>query len=373
MFRVNGITPVFVVLFCGVSTTILVASRLVLRPLLARIRVRGHNCRHVVVVGTGPSARRLAEKFEAEPGLGYRLVGFVDDDWAEMGSFRKTGYPLVSTIAEFPRLLEETVVDEVVICLPMSTYYRQASRMVALAQEQGIVVRVRADFFDLQSMRHGPSCDSEEFVTLYPGAMDSPTVVAKRLVDIAFSGVLLLLALPVFILVPILIKLDSAGPVFFLQQRRGLNKRPFTMIKFRTMHQNAEQMLDSVKHLMEKAGPGFKIKDDPRITRVGKFLRRTSLDELPQLINVLKGEMSLVGPRPLFAWEFERIEEPWIKRRCSVRPGLTGLWQVSGRSDLPFDKRVELDLQYIDNWSLELDFQILAQTLPAVVLGRGAV
>jgi len=171
----------------------------------------------------------------------------------------------------------------------------------------------------------------------------------------------------------VLIKFKSSGPIFFTQLRPGLNKRPFRMIKFRTMVKDADEIIDRFAHLNQESGPAFKIKNDPRITSIGKLLRRASVDELPQLINVLKGEMSLVGPRPLFYWEFERINEDWIKRRCSVKPGITGLWQVNGRSNLAFDKRILIDLEYIDNWSLGLDFSILLKTLPAVLFSKGAV
>ena len=145
------------------------------------------------------------------------------------------------------------------------------------------------------------------------------------------------------------------------------------MIKFRTMVKDADKMLDEVAHLNEEMGPVFKIKDDPRITGIGKFLRKTSMDELPQLINILKGDMSLVGPRPFFYWEFDRIEDPWIKRKLSVKPGLTGLWQVNGRSNVTFDRRIRMDLEYIDNWSLAMDFRILAKTIPVVLFAHGAV
>jgi exopolysaccharide biosynthesis polyprenyl glycosylphosphotransferase len=242
------------------------------------------------------------------------------------------------------------------------------SAIIAQCEEQGIVVRVQLDF-----PREGHMSQASQVVTLYSGAMSDAAVVVKRVVGLVVSAVAVVVTLPLWPIVAALIKLDSPGPVLFRQQRPGLNKRPFTMVKFRTMYVGAEGRLSEVAGRNEAGGPSFKVKDDPRVTRVGRWLRKMSLDELPQLLNVLRGEMSLVGPRPLFAWEFDRVEEAWIRRRCSVKPGLTGLWQVSGRSDLPFQKRIELDLHYIDNWSLEMDFRILARTVPAVMRGKGAL
>ena len=357
------------------ATGATIIARLVIREVLGGIRLRGHNQRYVVVVGTGPRAIRFARQIEAAPELGYQLVGFVDDTWEQMGEFQQTGYRLLGSLSDFARVLRDHVIDEAVIGLPMNSQYRRASEVVTLCEEQGIIVRTLADIFDVKAP-HSPRVNSavhETVVTLFPGAMDRPGAVGKRFLDLILSSILLVLASPVMLLAAAWVRLDSPGPVFFRQQRRGLNKRPFTMLKFRTMRQDAEQMLDSVVHLNQGGGPSFKIERDPRITRAGRYLRKFSIDELPQLINVFKGEMSLVGPRPLFAWEFDRVQEAWVKRRCSVRPGLTGLWQVSGRSDLAFDERIELDLEYIDNWSLWMDVHILARTIPAVVLGRGAV
>jgi lipopolysaccharide/colanic/teichoic acid biosynthesis glycosyltransferase len=176
----------------------------------------------------------------------------------------------------------------------------------------------------------------------------------------------------IFLVVTLLIKLTSPGPVLFVQERVGLGKRRFRLYKFRTMIQGAEKKLAEVEHLNEMSGPVFKIKNDPRITKIGKFLRKTSIDELPQLINVLKGDMSLVGPRPLPVRDYNGFDQDWQRRRFSVRPGITCLWQVTGRSNVSFDKWMKLDMEYIDNWSLILDFKILILTIPAVLRGSGA-
>ncbi len=209
-------------------------------------------------------------------------------------------------------------------------------------------------------------------ISFYTGGMHGWPVVVKRTLDFCLSYVLLVVLAPLFLITGLLIKISSPGPIFFVQERVGLNKRRFRLYKFRTMITDAEQKLSEVKHLNEVSGPVFKIKDDPRTTAIGRFLRKTSIDELPQLFNVLKGEMSLVGPRPLPVRDYEGFNQDWQRRRFSVRPGITCLWQVNGRSDLAFDNWMDLDMQYIDQWSLWLDVKILAQTLPAVLRGSGA-
>jgi exopolysaccharide biosynthesis polyprenyl glycosylphosphotransferase len=202
--------------------------------------------------------------------------------------------------------------------------------------------------------------------------MDGWQVEVKRIMDILISAIVLVLALPFFIIIAIAIKVSSSGPVFFVQERIGLNKRHIKVFKFRTMVRDAEKKQAELEELNEASGPVFKIKKDPRITSIGRVLRKLSLDEIPQLINVLVGDMSLVGPRPLPIRDYSGFSEDWHRRRFSVRPGMTCLWQVNGRSSLPFDRWMELDMEYIDKWSLWLDLKILAKTFPSVLRGSGA-
>jgi exopolysaccharide biosynthesis polyprenyl glycosylphosphotransferase len=209
-------------------------------------------------------------------------------------------------------------------------------------------------------------------VTIRSGPEDDWRLIIKRLIDVLGSAMFLLALAPVFGAVALLIRLDSPGPVFFAQERVGFNKRRFRLLKFRTMVDGADKQQARLEHLNEAGGPVFKIKGDPRITRVGKFLRRFSIDELPQLLNVLKGNMSLVGPRPLPLRDVERIDVTSHKRRFSIKPGITCLWQVNGRSNIGFDDWVRMDLEYIDKWSLVLDIMILLKTIPAVLKGPGA-
>jgi exopolysaccharide biosynthesis polyprenyl glycosylphosphotransferase len=197
-------------------------------------------------------------------------------------------------------------------------------------------------------------------------------IVAKRVLDLTISSLLIISLFPALLVVAILIKLTSPGPVLFTQNRLGLNKRRFNVYKLRTMVPDAEKRMREIEHLNEVSGPVFKVKNDPRLTPIGRFLRKTSIDELPQLFNVLTGDMSLVGPRPLPVRDYEGFNEDWQRRRFSVKPGITCLWQVRGRSSIPFEKWMKLDLQYIDKWSLWLDFQILLRTISAVLRGSGA-
>jgi exopolysaccharide biosynthesis polyprenyl glycosylphosphotransferase len=278
-----------------------------------------------------------------------------------------------AVISQLESIIAQEPVDEVFITLPRDKYGHLVDAIVRLCEEQGIIVRLWTDMFALKIARwHVDEMDGMPIVTIRSGPSDSWQLAAKRLLDVCGSAICLLALAPIFGLIALLIKLDSPGPVFFRQERVGFYKRRFRLFKFRTMVDGAEQQQQQLESLNEAEGPVFKIKGDPRITRIGKFLRRTSLDELPQLINVLKGEMSLVGPRPLPVRDVERIDVQWHKRRFSVKPGVTCLWQVNGRSNVNFSRWVQMDLEYIDNWTLGLDLKILIKTIPVVLRGSGA-
>lgn len=371
--HIQIVTPAFILVFWVASGATTVSSRLVLRHILEGLRLRGRNLRHVLIVGTNSRALDFARKIESKPELGYRIIGFVDDHWSGISELGKSGYSRVVGLKEFPNFLREHVVDEVIVGLPMNSFYQQASVIVAHCEEQGIITRFLSNIFNPKLAR----CKSEQLeddsvITLYTGAMEGWPIVAKRALDFSLSLVLLIILAPLFLVTAVLIKLASTGPVFFVQERVGLNKRRFRLYKFRTMIPEAEQKLAEVEHLNEVSGPVFKIKNDPRITPMGRFLRKTSIDELPQLINVLKGNMSLVGPRPLPARDYAGFDQDWVRRRFSVRPGITCLWQINGRSSVPFIRWMELDMEYIDQWSFSLDLKILAKTIPAVLRGSGA-
>jgi len=373
LFRIRMITPIFLISFWFASSAVTIATRLALRSFLGWVRVRGHNLRHIVIVGTNSRAVRLAQTIENKAELGYRLVGFVDQEWARSEDFRRTGYKVLSDFEHFPTFLREHVVDEVALALPMKSSYPQASRIVARCEEQGIMIRFLSNIFELRLSRtNGNEFDPDAVITAYIHPFEGWPMVIKRILDVAISLTVVVLLAPILLVTALLVKWGSPGPVFFAQERIGLNKRRFRMYKFRTMVVDAEQKRAELEERNEVDGPVFKIKDDPRVTLIGKFLRKTSIDELPQLFNVFKGEMSLVGPRPLPVRDCAGFDQDWQRRRFSVRPGITCLWQINGRSSVPFEHWMDLDMQYIDNWSLWLDLTILAKTIPAVLKGTGA-
>lgn len=367
----------FIEIFWATSTLTIAGTRLVVRTTLRRIRAHGVNSRNLLIVGTNSRALQFARSIPHRPEWGCQVTGFADDEWAGVGEVRAAGYSLVCDFAGLPGFLRRNVVDEVMIALPIRSFHEHASRIAELCEQQGIVVRLMSDFFDLKSTRPvAEDFGDGALISHYssPAVLGWPVII-KRAIDIIVSASVLVLLLPVLIATAILIKLTSPGPVFFIQKRVGLNKRVFDIFKFRTMVLDAEDRLSELEHRNEASGPVFKIKMDPRITRLGRFLRKTSIDELPQLINVFKGDMSLVGPRPLQLRDYElfTVAGPdWQRCRFSVRPGITCLWQVNGRSSIPFEQWMELDQQYVRKWSLWLDFQILAKTIPAVLRGSGA-
>lgn len=323
----------------------------------------------VLIVGTGESARALAALLSERPRVGTRLVGFIRENAS--GPQQLAGHPVLGAVEEAESVLSSHVIDEVLVAVPQKSL-NELEPLLLLCEQQGITARLVCDFLPRGSARlyleHLEGVPLLTFTT----TPNNPNLLAlKRVMDVALSSVLLVLSSPLFMVVPILIKLTSRGPVLYRQIRCGLNGRRFTFLKFRSMVDGADEMRKDIEHLNEAMRPVFKISSDPRVTNLGRFLRRASIDELPQLFNVIKGEMSLVGPRPPLPEEV-RWYKPWQRRRLSMKPGLTCLWQVSGRSELSFNDWVDMDLQYIDNWSPWLDLRILLKTVPAVVLRKGA-
>lgn len=359
-----GYTGVLLLLFLGTSRAVEYGLR------LRRYR-RGEGLHHVLIVGAGEMGRSVMRTIVARPNLGYRIVGFLDDDPAlaqkEIGKF-----PGLGTTEDLATILaEKWWIDEVIIALPW-TAYRKILRLMEIAQKAHRSVRIVPDLFQITLDRVVVEhLDGVPLISVGELALRDWQRALKRFVDILGAVIGLVVLSPLFLALAIAIKLDSPGPVIFKQTRVGRNRKEFTCYKFRSMYVDAEARLEALRERNEASGPLFKIKDDPRRTRVGQFLRRTSLDELPQLWNVLRGEMSLIGPRPAIPSEVEAYE-PWHLRRLEVAPGITGLWQVSGRSDLTFDEMVLLDVYYIENWSPLLDLTILLRTIPTVLSGKGA-
>ena len=372
-FSIQMITIKFLGIFWIASSLLLSFGRLVIRHLAGYLRIHGRDLRYMLILGTNPRAVEFARRLLRNPERGYRLLGFVDDDWPGMIGLTRAGFTVVSDYAGLAEYLRRNVVDEVAIYLPFGSFYRHSSEVASLCQQHGITMRFNSDVFGLKTTRwRAEEFDGDQYIATYTGSSELWPRTAKRVLDIAVAAAALLIFFPILVMAAIAIKLTSPGPVFFLQERIGLNKRRFEIFKFRTMVPNAERMMGQLERHNEVTGPVFKIKNDPRITPIGKFLRRSSIDELPQLINVLNGDMSLVGPRPLPVRDYEGFNEDWQRRRFSVKPGITCLWQVNGRSGITFDQWMLLDLQYMDEWSLWLDVKILVKTVPAVLRGAGA-
>jgi exopolysaccharide biosynthesis polyprenyl glycosylphosphotransferase len=372
-FSIRMMTPSFLVLFWTISSGGMSLSRVLIRRFLAGLRLRGRNLRNILILGSNPRAMEFARRIEEKAEWGYRNLGFVDTHWQGMDEFAVEGFELVCEFEGLPEFLRNNVVDEVAIYLPLRSYYEYATQVATMCEQHGIIVRCDPDIFGLKNATpRAEAFDGDHHIAVYAGTQYGWRQMVKRALDFFASFVLLVLLAPLLAAAALLIKLSSDGPVFFLQERVGFNKRRFVIYKFCTMIHGAEEMLGELEELNEMSGPVFKIKNDPRITPLGQLLRRTSIDELPQLWNVLKGDMSLVGPRPLPVRDYEGFNEDWQRRRFSTRPGITCLWQVNGRNAVTFEQWMKLDLQYLDEWSLWLDLKILLRTIPAVLKGTGA-
>ncbi len=369
LLRLDFVSRPFLALFASLNLIFLVAEKLVLRLLARRIRKRGYNYRSLLIVGINPRSEEVAQIVMAHPHWGLKVIGFVAPNGGHEDDV--SGLPVLGRADDLPQILQEKVVDEVIFVLSRRQL-EEFEESFLVCSELGIRARVALYFPHMKARVVLEDLEGIPLLTFTntPGA-PFPMFV-KRLMDIGASTVGIALLAPVIPLIAVAIKLSSRGPVIFKQERCGLNGRRFNLRKFRTMYEGSDQKMDEVAHLNEVEGPAFKARNDPRVTPVGRVLRRLSLDEVPQLYNVLKGDMSLVGPRPPLPEEVAHYER-WQRRRLSMKPGLTGLWQVSGRSDLgDFNSWIALDLTYIDQWSLWRDIKILLKTVPAVLSTRGA-
>lgn len=345
-------------------------ERFVIFGTLRMARRLGRNTRNVLIVGSGPRAAGVQRLIHRRPEWGLRIVGFVDEGRAPIDA--EIPAERVHKLIEMPELLRREVIDEVIIATPRSML-GAILPVVAACGSAGVPFTLLADIFgDYLPPPIVTRFDTLAALRFAPVHHSPARLLVKRSIDMVGASVGLVLAAPVIGVAGLLVRLTSPGPILFKQVRCGLYGRQFSMFKLRTMCVDAEEKREALLHLNEMTGPVFKLHDDPRVTTVGRFLRRYSLDELPQLWNVLKGDMSLVGPRPPVPHEVAQYET-FERRRLSMRPGITCLWQVSGRNHVAsFDEWVRLDLEYIDTWSLANDLKILLKTIPAVMRGTGA-
>jgi exopolysaccharide biosynthesis polyprenyl glycosylphosphotransferase len=370
LLKLQDISRTFLVLFGLLNFLFLCAERLALRAVLQHFRRRGMGLRRVVILGTNQEAVRFARLIQRNPSWGLQLVGLVDDANEDAASAPGDALPLLGGLPRLQEILENQVVDEVLIAASGRTP-EEMEDVFLLCEDLGVTARLAVGGFPHVIAR----ARMEEFqgrmlltFTTQPGTL---ALALKRLADLLVGSLLLAVCAVPGLLIALLIKLESRGPVLFVQERMGLHGRRFRMPKFRSMVVDAEGRRTDLHALNEMDGPVFKMRADPRVTTIGWFLRRTSLDELPQLLSVLRGHMALVGPRPPLPEEVSHYRR-WQRRRLSMKPGITCLWQVSGRNQVDFEEWMRLDLRYIDTWSLWLDLKILLRTIPAVLSGRGA-
>lgn len=349
------------------SAATIILGRLLATPIHNALFKRADK-RRTIIIGSGFAAVLVAEKIESHPELGLFTVGFVDD--GPRAQVRGRSEPLLGQVTEIHRIIDESQAE---VAIFGYTHNPTDEMLIALYQmPPKVEVLMMPRFFQFVSAgMKVEDLAGMPLLRLHRHELTASERLLKRAEDLVFGGIIALVLLPFLPLIALAIKLDSPGPVFFKHERIGLRGKPFHMYKFRSMARDADCDADGLAQLAEDDPRGLKNKDDARITRLGRILRKTSIDELPQIINVLRGDMSLVGPRPAVAAEVAAYDE-WQKKRLSVAPGITGIWQVNGRSDVPFDERIWLDFMYIDSWSLWLDLSILLQTVPAVLSAKGA-
>ena len=370
LFRRGDISRSYVLLIGGIDFVLLLLGRTVSYSGVAWMRDRLNRYHYFLIVGCSPRAREMGGLIQESRGMGLRLIGFVAPDAGNDQPSKLGSYP-VFPLDSLSKVLHERVVDEVIFAVNMQELAR-LEPVIRHCADVGMKTRVELDFLPAAYSRIYLEKFRETLLLSLSSAPDSELrLFFKRLFDIALSGISLVALAPLLACIAAMIRITSPGPVLFEQTRCGLGGRRFTLYKFRSMINNAEQMRAELHQLNELDGPVFKISDDPRITPVGRWLRRFSLDELPQLWNVLRGEMSFVGPRPAVPEEVDQYED-WQRRRLRMRPGLTCTWVLEGRNHVDFNRWMQLDLTYIDNWSLWLDVKIFLRTIPIVLSGRGA-
>lgn len=354
-----------IILFVSIILMLIIEKWSVL-ALLQYMRRQGYNYRVLLIVGSGERAENFAQMIDEHPHWGLKILGFVDEE--DRVGMEVANKKVIGSFNDIARILDENVVDEVVFILPRK-WLPSLEDYIKICEKVGVQATIVVDFFNTSIAKPAVTeIENWHLLTLDTTPFNAMSLFIKRLIDIVISTFGLILLSPLFLITALAIKITSKGPVFFKQTRCGLHGRVFTLYKYRTMVVGAEKMLDEVKHLNESEGPVFHSRRDPRVTSIGCILRKTSLDELPQFINVLKGDMSIVGPRPPIPEEVKEYER-WQRRRLSLRPGIVCTWQVSRRFQPDFQKWMQMDLDYIDNWSLNLDLRILLRVFPALLRG----
>lgn len=370
LFKLSFVSRMFFAIFIMVGLTFLLAERIAVFSIMHYLRKKGRSYRRLLVVGTGRRAAGLIDRINNHPEWGFRIAGAINDDPSrKVEKVKET--EVIGTVEDLYEILHKNAIDQVMFIVPRSrlNYIENA---VYACETQGITATIAVDLFDLKIARSNPTeLDGVPLITLETTVGKEWELFVKRGIDIVISGLGIILLSPILFIAAILVRLSSSGAVLFKQERFGLNGRKFILYKFRTMYEGAQEVLSKGEDVKEMNDPDFRKKKIQWITPVGRVLRKFSLDEIPQIFNVFAGHMSLVGPRPTPSDEVVQYQ-PWQRRRLSMRPGITCLWQISGRNKIGFEEWMEMDLEYLDNWSLWTDFKILIKTIPVVIFGIGA-
>ncbi|MEK6733192.1 MAG: sugar transferase [Candidatus Omnitrophota bacterium] len=371
IFKLEFLSRSFILLFFLITCVLLIIERFSIVSFLRHLRRQGYNFRSILLVGTGRRAENFIKLVHKHSEWGLKIIGLIDAD-KDMAGRTICGETVIGVLDDIPDILNQKAVDEVIFIVPRS-WLSIIEKSLLACELRGVRTNIAADFFNLNIARSVSSdIEGMPLLSFQTTIGEEWQLLLKRIFDIIASLLGIVISAPVFIVLIALIKfLSPGGPAIFKQVRSGLNGRKFVMYKFRTMVNGAEKDKDRLNAFNEMDGPVFKMKKDPRVTKFGIFLRSSSLDELPQLFNILKGDMSIVGPRPPIPVEVEKYEI-WQRRRLSMKPGLTCLWQANGRNNVDFEKWMRLDLEYIDNWSIGLDFKVILKTIPAVLFSIGA-
>jgi len=378
LFKIKDVSRIMIGMFFLLDIGLLTLSKGIVYRMLTRFRQKGFNFRNILIAGSRQRAMDVIDAIGDHLGAGYRVLGCLDLEQNEIGKKVKDNVQIIGTLGDLKKILLDNVVDELIFALPLNKV-ENAGQYIATAEEMGVPVRILPEWY-FHRLIYKPGIASiafEDFLGIPTVALSTTSprqgeLFIKSIFDYLFAGITCALSLPLFLLIACAIKFSSRGPVFFKQERIGLNGRRFIVYKFRTMLAGADQRRKELEAINEADGPVFKLKRDPRVIPfLGTLLRKTSLDELPQLINVLKGEMSLVGPRPPIPAEVEKYDI-WQRRRLSMKPGITCLWQcTTDRNEILFEEWMNMDLKYIDNWSLKLDFKIMLRTALVMLMGEG--
>ncbi|MGQ9801929.1 MAG: sugar transferase [Candidatus Saccharicenans sp.] len=364
------LSRMFFFLFIITGTLALLLDRALVTLALRKIQEQGYNWRHILVVGTGNRAAQFIIKVKQNPGWALKIIGVINDD-EQREITEVNGIRVIGTLKDLPNIFAQMPVDQVVFVLPRSRL-NQIQDALHLCEVEGKETSVAIDLYDMKIARSViTEIDGIPLLSYNTVRTSEWQLLIKRAMDIIISSAAIFLLSPLYVATAIAIKLTSTGPVFFRQERLGLHGRKFKMLKFRTMRIDADKHLSQVTDLLEMTTPKFKNRKLKYITPVGRILRKFSIDEFPQFFNVLAGDMSIVGPRPTVPCEVEKYEV-WQRRRFSMKPGITCLWQISGRNEIDHNGWMKLDLEYIDNFSLWLDISIIFKTIPAVLFGKGA-